>query len=278
MATRPKQRRWLYPIGAERDYLAALRREVVRPLEEGTRRFIFPVLDRAYDRQDADPRDLPYTTGWFEELRVALLATLAHAGLGEPVIRAILQRIGTTVSTFNRKEFHAVMRSVYRVDVITGDPVLTAVLEQFEAQNIALVKSIPQQSLSRMEGMITEAVRRGQTVQALKGRIKEEFGVADRRAALIARDQIGKLNGQLTYERQKAVGVESYRWRGVLDARERPEHVAREGKVFQWDSPPDDGHPGEPINCRCIAEPVLPSWEEMEKRLTGAVVAPGTYE
>jgi len=66
-------------------------------------------------------------------------------------------------------------------------------------------------------------------------------------------------------------------WRGILDARERPEHVAREGKEFSWKNPPDDGHPGEPINCRCTAEPVLPSWEEMERRITGVAPPPGTY-
>jgi uncharacterized protein with gpF-like domain len=33
------------------------------------------------------------------------------------------------------------------------------------------------------------------------------------------------------------------------------------GEEFQWDDPPaeddTDGHPGDPINCRCWAEPNL---------------------
>lgn len=76
-------------------------------------------------------------------------------------------------------------------------------------------------------------------------------------AELIARDQLQKLHGKINEARQTAAGVESYRWRGELDDRERPEHVAREGVRYLWSAPPFDGHPGEPINCRCVAEAIL---------------------
>ncbi len=41
------------------------------------------------------------------------------------------------------------------------------------------------------------------------------------------------------------------------DERVRPSHEALDGTRQRWDDPPAEGHPGEPINCRCIAEPVL---------------------
>jgi uncharacterized protein with gpF-like domain len=37
----------------------------------------------------------------------------------------------------------------------------------------------------------------------------------------------------------------------------RDAHFDREGRTFTWADPPDDGHPGEAINCRCQAEPDL---------------------
>jgi hypothetical protein len=46
------------------------------------------------------------------------------------------------------------------------------------------------------------------------------------------------------------------RWSGVLDARERPEHVAMEGETVPFDQPFSNGEmtPGESTyNCRCIA-------------------------
>ena len=48
-----------------------------------------------------------------------------------------------------------------------------------------------------------------------------------------------------------------------VDERERAHHVDREGKEFNWDKPPDDGHPGQPILCRCYAEAVLPEFDEL---------------
>lgn len=245
------------------------------------RTILMPALDRVFteSRQDVDVMDIPESSGWFETLRQALVETLAFASVPVFQIASIVARIGSSAATFNGQQFRAILRSVYGVDVITQAPAgLRAALTQFEAENIALIRSIPQQALSKLQGKIVEAVRTGKTLQATKAMIREEFGVTDRRAKLIARDQIGKLNGQLTRLRQEQIGVDSYTWRGILDARERPEHVAREGRIFRWDEPPDDGHPGEPINCRCSAEPVLPSWEELERRITGTAAPAGTYQ
>jgi len=47
-----------------------------------------------------------------------------------------------------------------------------------------------------------------------------------------------------------------YTWHTVGDGNVRPSHAERNGKVYSWDSPPDDGHPGEAYNCRCTAEDV----------------------
>lgn len=270
----------LFPTGSERDYLAALRRIAVRPFERACREALMPVLPQVLSefRQDVDPRDIPESTGWFETLRQAFLETLVLAGTGAVQAAAIVQRVMSSVEDFNRTQFRAVLRSVYGVDIITNAPIeLRAALDVFEATNISLIRSIPQQAVSQLQGKIVEAVRRGSTLKQLQAQIREEFDITDRRAKLIARDQIGKLNGQLTELRQEQIGVTEYTWRGILDARERPEHVAREGKVFSWAKPPDDGHPGEPIHCRCTAEPKLPSWEEMERRLTGMEPPAGIY-
>jgi SPP1 gp7 family putative phage head morphogenesis protein len=273
-------KRWLYPAGSERDYLAGIRRVAVRPFEDACREALLPVLPQVLSefRQDVDPRDIPQSTGWFETLRQAFLETLVLAGVGAAQVEGIVRRVMRSVDDFNRAEFRAVLRSVYGVDIITNAPVrLRAALDVFEASNIALIRSIPQQAVSQLQGKIVEAVRRGSTLKQLQSQIRDEFDITDRRAKLIARDQVGKLNGQLTELRQEEIGVTEYVWRGILDARERPEHVAREGKEFSWKNPPDDGHPGEPINCRCTAEPVLPSWEEMERRITGVAPPQGIY-
>lgn len=274
-------KKWLFPAGVERDYLRAIRASVTTPLDDACRRVLIPALSDVFaqaSRQDADIRELPQSTGWFETLRQAFVVTLAQAGIDPATITAIVRRVAQSVEAFNEREFRAVLRSVYRVDIFTGAPAgVQAAIAQFEAQNVALIKSIAPESLGRMHSKIVEAVREGRTLRDATAMVRDEFGVSDRRAKLIARDQIGKLNGDITRLRQENIGVDSYTWRGLLDARERPEHVAREGKVFAWNKPPEDGHPGQPIRCRCTAEPILPSWEELERQITGVRPPAGTY-
>ncbi len=62
----------------------------------------------------------------------------------------------------------------------------------------------------------------------------------------------------LNKAQDKRAESECYIWHTAKDDKVRPSHAAREGKIFCWDSPPDDGHPGEDFNCRCWAEPLEP--------------------
>lgn len=82
-------------------------------------------------------------------------------------------------------------------------------------------------------------------------------GISERHAAFTARDQLGKFNASINESQNKYVGATEYVWRGMLDNRERKTHVEREGKVFRYDKPPEDGHAGMPVRCRCYQEAIL---------------------
>lgn len=68
-------------------------------------------------------------------------------------------------------------------------------------------------------------------------------------------------------ERSLAMGIERYRWMAV-DVHGCCQVAARNGgKVFAYDNPPPDGHPSEgacdsPDWCRCIAQAVIPGFDE----------------
>jgi len=81
--------------------------------------------------------------------------------------------------------------------------------------------------------------------------------VSRRRAKLIARDQIGKLNGRINASRLTSIGIDKFIWRTSKDERVRPDHRKREGKIYEFSNPPNGEIPGTPINCRCFAEPVI---------------------
>jgi SPP1 gp7 family putative phage head morphogenesis protein len=128
-------------------------------------------------------------------------------------------------------------------------------MQQFASANVSLIKSIPQQFFQQIEQRLVQGVRAGQTYERAGGRGAGPLRRAESRAQLIARDQIGKLYGNVNEARQRDLGLKAYFWRTAQDERVREDHAAREGERFTWTDPPDDGHPGEPVQCRCWAEP-----------------------
>jgi len=54
-----------------------------------------------------------------------------------------------------------------------------------------------------------------------------------------------------------------YIWRTRADSKVRSVHAERDGKVFDWDNPPEGGHPGEAPNCRCRAVEINCNREEL---------------
>lgn len=68
---------------------------------------------------------------------------------------------------------------------------------------------------------------------------------------------MGKINSRISQVRQQKLGITHYRWRTSRDERVRSTYRGREGDIIAWDDPPPDGHAGQPIRCRCTAEPYI---------------------
>lgn len=166
--------------------------------------------------------------------------------------------LATGVSDLNRQTILGNISEILNIDLFTEEPFLENALAMFAVQNADLIKGVKDNLLDRVSGEVFDAFRQGIRSETLADNIRDAMKISDSRAAFIARDQIGKLNGQLDRLRQTEVGVEKYIWRTELDERVRDTHARNEGKKFSWDDPPDEtGHPGEDYNCRCWAEPVL---------------------
>ena len=126
--------------------------------------------------------------------------------------------------------------------------------------NVALISTIPQHAHAGLahrlqQYLLTEPFNQ----QALRKLLREQYSVTGSRLTLISRDQVTKLIGQLTGIRQQEAGVRSYVWLTSRDGRVRPTHAANEGRRFFWASPPPEtGHPGTDIQCRCNAIAYIP--------------------
>lgn len=128
----------------------------------------------------------------------------------------------------------------------------------FVRDNVKLIKTIDSEHFAKIRKIVDEGFKGGTSSRVLKNKIAEVANITERRAALIARDQVGSLNAQLTKERHTANGFTSFIWRTVGDERVRDEHEAIDGQTFTYATgAPGEGFPGDPIACRCFAEPVF---------------------
>lgn len=140
---------------------------------------------------------------------------------------------------------------------LMSDSVLKEAVDEAVAANIALINSIPQQYLDRVEQAVMASLQAGTLNDTLADELKKIKGVTDSRAKLIARDQLGKINSRLSQIRQQSLGITHYFWSTSHDERVRDRHRRWDGDLIAWDNPPIDGHPGQAIQCRCTAIPDL---------------------
>jgi uncharacterized protein with gpF-like domain len=136
-------------------------------------------------------------------------------------------------------------------------------------ENVALIKSIPQQYLQKVEGVVMRSVQTGRDLGQLSKDLQEQFGVTKRRAAFIARDQSNKATASLTRARQLEIGIEQAVWVHSGGGKHpRPSHqkAGRDKVTFDvakgWYDPDEKKFilPGELINCRCVSRAVVPGF------------------
>lgn len=262
--TTRRKRTVLRPIGATVAFETTLRMITLRILREGAARVASDVLPAAISAKAQMMRD---DLNWFERAMRALRDLLD--GFVDGAREEIKQAFETEEQRHSRR-FNEAMRSAIGIDlgrVIIGEGI-TDTIEAAVQRNVALIRGLGSDTAKRLETALLNALTTGLNNAEIAKLITKEFGIGSRRAKLIARDQAASFNGDLNRVRQKAAGVTEYVWSTSMDERvrgnpdgkypnARPSHWAREGKTFRWNDPPSDGHPGQPINCRCTARAVI---------------------
>ena len=237
-----------YPMSLEREYARGLVK-YVRKVRDICKRRIPTMVDAAmWNAIHADD----WTEEQTEEIDNEITAE------EEAAIMAIILAMFNRVKTFNRRQQEKIFRSIFGS---TPKEISRADYEKIRQiwvnQNIELIHSIDRRTLesiryARSENII-RAVDRKILVEELMESIMRMADVNEKRAALIACDQVGKLNSQLAQLEQMNQGVDSYIWVTMGDSRVRPQHRERSGKRYYWKKPPEGGHPGYAIRCRCTA-------------------------
>ncbi len=141
----------------------------------------------------------------------------------------------------------------------------TEVLKSITAENALLIKSIPEQYITQVQGAVLRSLTTGRGMQDLIPFLKRQYGVQQRRAHLLAYDQTSKAMQGLTRARLQAAGITKFIWiHSGGSNHPRKLHQFYNGKEFEFDNPPviDEktgvrGYPADAINCRCTMKGVI---------------------
>lgn len=249
----------LHPDHIEADYRRMLVGRV-HAAQQLLLRGLGPLLQKrraAEERKDAEPQAQAAAPTLEDFLRVISQVEAAYT-TAFPADDPKLGRLAKQLDLFTSAQVARQIKTIAAIDIGQGGET-TALYKQWTDGNVALIKSIKDQHFSELREKVYAAIKSGASTQSLAEDIQSRYLVSRSRAQLIARDQIAKLNGEITMYRQVSVGVKRYRWVTSNDERVRPSHRALNGKIFSWDSPPPEGHPGWPIQCRCGAVPI---WDD----------------
>jgi SPP1 gp7 family putative phage head morphogenesis protein len=178
-------------------------------------------------------------------------------------LRDLIQASASTVNARNKRWVGEQVQTLLGINPMQSEPWLQEQLALSVNQSVQLIQSAKGKAVDDIEALVMRSVAAGESTEGLAKQMENIKGINVNRTKLIARDQTGKLLGNLTRVRFQELGFGKYEWSTSGDERVRPMHKRLDGKVFDWDNPPitnekgERNNPGQDINCRCTALFVL---------------------
>ncbi len=139
------------------------------------------------------------------------------------------------------------------------------------AENVSLIKSIPQEYFKQVTGAVMRSITEGKGVSDLIPEIQKYDGMTIRRAKNIALDQTRKAYNTINANRLQSLNVQKFEWLhsgGGVSPRES--HMKIDGMIFSLDPnqlereqaaagvpKQDRGLPSIPPNCKCTMRPII---------------------
>lgn len=203
----------------------------------------------------------------------ALLVKWTSRGFRRLADRLASNFIRTTLGAIDRQQ-----KRSFGIDVLQDSPKIRATMEAAAIQNANLIKSIPEQYLNNVANSVFANMRVGLLPREVAKQVEGEYGVTQRRARFIARDQTAKVNGELSKQRQIDAGYVYFKWTTSHDERVRHSHdeiakadVGYGPGIYRWDDLPTNERgeriqPGSDYQCRCFGRPQRNSVVERNKR------------
>ena len=183
---------------------------------------------------------------------------------------AVITLKASQIGDWNTKQFKQSIKTVVGVDPISKNQGYQTLIQSWSKENSRLITSIQSNLLDDVAGVTQRGMSAGKSINDISKEIKDRYGVTKSRARLIARTEVGKLNGNLSKYRNEELGIKTYFWATSNDEKVRDSHRALNNLLCRWD---DDsvyssdggeswkrrtgkmfvGHPGQDFQCRCTS-------------------------
>lgn len=159
-------------------------------------------------------------------------------------------------------KWKAQVRSALGIDLeaVIREEDLGEAMDAASKRAASLITGLSEETASGVEKLTRRALAQGMPASELRKELTKQFGIAQGRAKVIARDQLATLNSDLNRIRHQQAGVTTYEWSTSHDERVRPLHRALDGRRYKYGerTGAENGlPPGQPIMCRCVARAVV---------------------
>lgn len=190
--------------------------------------------------------------------------TSLFAQLGDEISRLILdltpalQTWSIGVEAWHRGKWARSVLAGTDVDISTmiGPTDVLESIETFLARQTALIRNVSDETRAKVADAVFRGLQQRTPARDVGREIAQTLGLARRRANRIAADQTVKLAAALDRQRQREAGLTHWKWKHSGKLHFRPEHKARDGKIYSDADAPED-EPGELPFCGCVRQGVL---------------------
>ena len=238
---------WRFPEASERGLARDIKRAVAILVDEMRRK----THTMKFDATDQEIND---AQAEIEERANELIRWLI----------GLLPALAVTIYKFNSKQWVNVAKNsggknnpavilLIATGAVQAEPWYDEALRQWEGMSAEAFKKLFTNIVDDWSGKIRQANFTNKKSAQVNELAEKRFAVYSSWASNRATGIVGSWNSRLMRQRLIDAKVTHYFWHGMLDERERLEHLRWEGKRISLNAIHD--FPGEPYGCRCWAIP-----------------------
>ena len=261
-----------HPASAEREF-ARVTDECLKMANESLKKHLPAIIEAYKKRSNKDSRydDISDIDGELSREFLEIMKELEQK-MGSFAVEKLIRKIASSTQKSSLREWKRAVKNTLGIDLLDdyySGEFYAEQMRKWIDENVSKIKSIHKTMLDDMRDTILQNYLKGTPIRELQREIQNKYNTSKSQARLLARDQVGSLNAQISERQQRDAGCEEYTWSSSGDSRVRECHKALDGKTFRWDDPPEMWyktkkgivktgrrcHPGQDYCCRCVAIP-----------------------